>query len=71
MFIRAQLPFNLSAASGFLVSSHKSSQHPFSTIGSLEGLNSSSRLQIVDVTTVSNSFDGVPCNSVINGRQTE
>lgn len=71
MFINAQLPFNRSAASGLLVNSHRSSQQPDSTIGSLEGLNSSSKLQIVDVTTVSNSFEGVPCNNVINGRQTE
>lgn len=71
MFINAQLPFNRSAASGLLVRSQRSSQQPDSTIGSLEGLNSSSKLQMVDVTTVNNSLDGVPCNNVINGFQTE
>ena len=70
-FISAQLPFNLSAASGFLVSSHRMSTAPDSTIGSLAGENSSSRLQMVEVTTVRSSFDGCPVKRDMRGRQTE
>jgi K+-transporting ATPase A subunit len=73
MFISAQLPFNLKATSECFVSSHNISTAPDSNIGSFAGENSSSKLQMVDVTTVSNSEDGSPftVSKSISGRQTE
>lgn len=71
MFINAQMPFSRSASSVFCVSWHNSSIAPNSTIGSFAGENSKSKLQIVDVTTVSNSFDGDPDDNAINGRHTK
>lgn len=70
MFISAQMPFSRSASSWFCVNLHSNSMAPSSTIGSLAGENSSSKLQMVDVTTVKSSFDGLPDESAIKGRQT-
>lgn len=67
----AQIPFNRNANSGFCVNWHNNSMAPDSTIGSLAGENSNKRLQIVDVTTVSSSFDGFPDERAINGRHTK
>lgn len=67
----AQLPLRRSAGSLCFVSSHSISTAPDSSIGSLAGENSSSRLQIVDVTTVSSSSEGSPTSRSISGRHTE
>lgn len=71
MFISAQLPFKRNAASLLFVNSHSISIAPDSSIGSFEGENSKSKLQIVLVTTVNNSDEGLPSIRSIKGRQTE
>lgn len=71
MFISAQLPFKRNAASLLFVNSHNISIAPDSSIGSFEGENSKSKLQIVLVTTVNNSDEGLPSIRSIKGRQTE
>lgn len=71
MFIRAHVPLRRSAISECCVNWHSNSMAPNSTIGSLAGENSSNRLQMVDVTTVSNSLDGLPDERAISGRQTK
>lgn len=68
--IKAHIPFSLRAGSVLLVRLHSKSTAPASTIGSLDGENSSNRLQSVDEVTVSMSSVAFS-NNRISGFHTE
>lgn len=71
IFISAHVPLRRSAISECCVNWHSNSMAPNSTIGSLAGENSSNKLQMVDVTTVNSSLDGLPDERAISGRHTK